>query len=120
MSLDRSREQQYSRRLSCDRIAPRSGSYFLRALAKAFTQAGICYCRNTIPVPHRLVIDATGMEANAAMKSVWRWKRGETHQEVLERLAESTVLQRTANGPLKKPQQCAWRVKTSQSRRATH
>ena len=29
--------------------------------------------------------DATGMEANAAMKSVWRWKRGETHQEVLER-----------------------------------
>jgi len=34
------------------------------------------------------VIDATGMEANAAMKSVWRWKRGETHQEVLERLAE--------------------------------
>ena len=35
-----------------------------------------------------LVIDATGMEVNAAMKSVWRWKRGKTHQEVLERLAE--------------------------------
>lgn len=31
------------------------------------------------------VIDATGMEANAAMKRIWRWKRGETHQEVLER-----------------------------------
>lgn len=32
--------------------------------------------------------DTTGMEANAAMKRIWRWKRGETHQEVLERLAE--------------------------------
>ncbi len=49
MSLDQSREQQYSRPLSCD---------------------------------------ATGMEANAAMKRIWRWKRGETHQEVLEHLAE--------------------------------
>ena len=38
--------------------------------------------------PFGKVIDATGMEANAAMKSIWRWKRGETHQDVLERLAE--------------------------------
>ena len=37
-----------------------------------------------------LGIDASGMEANAAMKSIVRRDTGETYQEMLERLAEES------------------------------
>ena len=46
-----------------------------------------------------LGIDASAMEANAAMKSIVRRDTGETYQEMLERLAKESGIQTPAKAP---------------------